>query len=191
SLFGILLISFEDITSATFFEFLAALSSLIAACFWGSNTVFGRILTDKTDYWDLTLFRYIGGSIILIMFNVIVAAYTPNNFNALQETFITFPELLKIPMAGLVCIIYSAILTGGILPLALYYFGLRWSKASVGGLAELAFPLLAIFVNFFTLGFGLTLTQLLGAIILFSAVTTLSYINAKEYEKEKQYKSTN
>ncbi len=195
SIIGVVLIAFEDITiiyselisgeitPTTVFELLAASCSLVAAVFWGSNTVFGRILTEKTDYWDLTLFRYVGGSIILIFFNLIVAVYTPSNFNALQETFITFPKLLALPMTGLICIIYSAILTGGILPLALYYFGLRWSKASVGGLAELAFPLLAIFVNFVTLGFILTITQILGAIILFSSVSTLSYINAKEHEK--------
>ncbi|MHA2226940.1 MAG: DMT family transporter [Candidatus Hodarchaeales archaeon] len=190
SIFGILLISFEDITNASFFEVLAALSSLIAALFWGSNTVFGRILTDKTDYWDLTTFRYIGGFSILIFFNFLVIAYTPNNFNALLEVFETFPVFLDfqnwnpILMNGIMCIIYSAVFTGGVIPLSIYYFGLRWSKASVGGLAELAFPLLAIFVNLIFLGFGLSLTQLLGAILLFGVVTTLSYINVREHEKE-------
>ncbi|MFX0085130.1 MAG: DMT family transporter [Candidatus Hodarchaeota archaeon] len=184
SIIGILLISFEDITKASLFEFTAAICSLIAASFWGANTVFGKILTEKTDYWDLTAFRYLGGSLILVIFNTIILSFTSDNFNALGETFNTFPELLAIPMTGLICIVYSAILTGGVLPLALYYFGLRWSKASVGGLAELAFPLLAIFVNFFTLGFSLTFTQIIGALILFSVISALSYVNRKEFEKE-------
>ncbi|MHA1332202.1 MAG: hypothetical protein ACTSR2_14130 [Candidatus Hodarchaeales archaeon] len=80
----------------------------------------------------------------------------------------TFPTLFRIPMLGIVAIIYSTIFTGGIIPLVLYYFGLRWSKASVGGLAELAFPLLAVFVFYFSFG---------------SSVSMLSYINAKEYGK--------
>ncbi|UCG01211.1 MAG: EamA family transporter [Candidatus Heimdallarchaeota archaeon] len=194
SIIGIFLIAFEDPFRITFsFEALAALCSIIAAVFWGSNTVFGRILTEKADYWDITTFRYIGGALILIFFNIIVLAYTPDNFNALGESFTTFPRFFEtnfgIPMLGIICITYSAILTGGIIPLALYYFGLRWSKASVSGLAELAFPLLAIFINFIFLGFTLSLTQIIGALILFGVVTTLSYINTKEYEQEKKENS--
>ncbi|MFX0123944.1 MAG: DMT family transporter [Candidatus Hodarchaeota archaeon] len=189
SIIGVFLIAFEDPFRITLsFEAVAALCSIIAAGFWGSNTVFGRILTEKADYWDITFFRYVGGAIILIFFNILVFAYTPTNFNALGESFTTFPIFLEekfgIPMLGIICIIYSAILTGGIIPLSLYYFGLRWSKASVGGLAELAFPLLAIFVNFIFLGFGLSLSQIIGALILFGVVTTLSYINTKEYEQD-------
>ncbi|MFX1286725.1 MAG: DMT family transporter [Promethearchaeota archaeon] len=189
SIAGIFLIAFEDPFQITLsFEALAALCSIIAAIFWGSNTVFGRILTEKADYWDITTFRYIGGAVILIFFNFLVFAYTPDNFNALSASFTTFPQFfesdLGIPMLGILCIIYSAILTGGIIPLALYYFGLRWSKASVGGLAELSFPLLAIFINFIFLGFGLTPTQILGAIILFGVVSILSYVNKREYEQE-------
>ncbi|MHA1332201.1 MAG: DMT family transporter [Candidatus Hodarchaeales archaeon] len=59
AIFGIFLISLEDILKSQLFEIAAAFSSLIAAFFWGSNTVFGRILTDKADYWDITAFRYV------------------------------------------------------------------------------------------------------------------------------------
>jgi len=182
ALIGIFLMSYEDLIAGDFFNLMAALSSLVAAVFWGSNTVFGRILTDKADYWDITVFRYIGGSIILIIFNLIIFNYTPDNFNSLTQSFATFPKLIPIEMLGIIAILYSALLTGGILPLALYYFGLRWSKASIGGLAELSFPLLAIFVNFVTLGYGLSGWQILGAFILFGSVMTLSYINTREYK---------
>ncbi len=184
ALLGVLLIAVEDIANASLFEFVAAICSLIAAIFWGSNTVFGRILTDKTDYWDLTAFRYIGGSLVLIIFNFLILAYTSENFNALSTVYITFPKLFQIPMWGIVCLLYAVIFTGGIIPLVLYYYGLRWSKASIGGLAELTFPLLAIFVNYFALGWTLSFTQILGAVILFGVVSTLSYINIKEFEKE-------
>ncbi|MFX0050762.1 MAG: DMT family transporter [Candidatus Hermodarchaeota archaeon] len=172
---------------------LAAFFSLIAAAFWGSNTVWGRILTEKVDYWNLTTIRYIGGSLILIFFNIIVGAYTNDNFNMAGETIITFgvstpflssPIQLLIPINAIIAIILLTIFTGGVIPLGLYYFGLRWSKASVGGLAELAFPLLAIFINYLFLGFGLTLIQILGAIILLGVVSIMSYVNAKEHEKE-------
>ena len=173
----------------------AALASLIAAIFWGSNTVFGKILTKKADYWDLTVFRYIGGSIILIFFNFIALSYNRENFDALFEKFTTFapmfpgagaPLAIPIEMSGMVAIIFVAIFTGGIIPLALYYFGLKYSKASIGGFAELAFPVLAIFVNYAFLGFTLSTSQFIGAAILVGTVTWLVFINRKEHQEEKQ-----
>ncbi|UCE14497.1 MAG: DMT family transporter [Candidatus Heimdallarchaeota archaeon] len=194
SLVGIYFMVFETFGQESSNELMAALFSLIAAGFWGSNTVWGRILTDKVDYWNLTTLRYIGGTIILVGFNLIVGAYTSKNFNILNETINTFwvpwprdllPLDFQIQMNGLISIILVTIFTGGIIPLALYYFGLRWSRASVGGLAELAFPFLAIFINFIFLGFELTGWQILGAIILLTVVSIMSYVNRKEYEKEK------
>lgn len=172
---------------------LAALFSLIAAGFWGSNTVWGRVLTEKVDYWNLTTLRYIGGSLILIVFNLIIGAYINENFNIVGENIITFgvssqflssPIKLLIPINAFIAILLLTLFTGGVIPLGLYYFGLRWSKASVGGLAELAFPLLAIFINYLFLGFGLSPIQILGAIILLGVVSVMSYVNAKEHEKE-------
>lgn len=198
SLVGIYFMVFESFGQGSSDELLAAFYSLIAAGFWGSNTVWGRILTDKVDYWNLTTLRYIGGSIILIGFNLIIGAYTTDNFTLLGETINTFwvpwpreflPFDFLIPMSGLIAIFLVTIFTGGILPLSLYYFGLRWSRASVGGLAELAFPLLAIFVNFIFLGFGLSEFQLLGAVILLIVVSVISYVNRKEYEMEDQSSS--
>ncbi|MFW9992354.1 MAG: DMT family transporter [Candidatus Odinarchaeota archaeon] len=188
---GILLLAFEDILNAELFEVAAAVASLIAASLWGANTVFGRIMTDKVDYWDLTAYRYLGGSVILVIFNFIAFAYTPENFNVLTQTFTTFAPMygedallaLAIPMAGILIILLAAVFTGGIFPLTIYYFGLRWSKASVAGLAELAFPLLAVFVNFVFLGWSLSPTQIIGAVILVGVITYLSYVNRKEYEK--------
>ena len=197
SLVGIYFMVFESFGGESSNELLAALFSLIAAGFWGSNTVWGRILTDKVDYWNLTTLRYIGGTIILVGFNLIVGAYTTENFNIFGENIKTFwvppffgprdflPADFQILINGLVAIILVTIFTGGVIPLSLYYFGLRWSRASVGGLAELAFPLLAIFVNFIFLGFELTEWQIVGAIILLAVVSVLSYVNRKEYEQEK------
>ncbi len=198
SLVGIYFMVFKSFGQGSSNDLLAALFSLIAAGFWGSNTVWGRILTDKVDYWNLTTLRYIGGTIILVGFNLIVGAYTNQNFALLNETINTFwvpwpRELLssdfQILMNGLIAIILVTIFTGGIIPLSLYYFGLRWSRASVGGLAELAFPLLAIFVNFIFLGFELTGWQIVGAIILLTVVSAMSYVNRKEYEQKQQSNS--
>ena len=66
----------------------------------------------------------------------------------------------------------------------MYYFGLKRSKASIAGLAELAFPLLAIFVNYYFLGFGLKTLEWVGAIVLFVPIVAMSYINALGKEKK-------
>ncbi|MHA2173460.1 MAG: DMT family transporter [Candidatus Hodarchaeales archaeon] len=178
---GIYLMIFESFGQATTNALLAATFSLVAAIFWGSNTVWGRILTDKVDYWNLTTLRYIGGSAILIVVNLLVGAYNSKNIGVLSETIITFGPDLAIPINGFVAIALVTIFTGGVFPLALYYFGLRWSRASVGGIAELAFPVLAIFVNYIFLGWGLSESQIAGAIILFAVVSLMTYVNKIEH----------
>lgn len=192
SIIGILLLAwpqFQDtLTYGELFYMIPFIASFIAAILWGGGTVFGRILTEKVDYWDLTLIRYTGGFIFLVFFNFALFTYNPQFFDILNSQITVFGYstesilFFNIVWGGLVCIIYSTIFTGGILPLALYYYGLKRSKASIAGLAELAFPLLAIFVNYLFLGETLTEIQLLGAGILIVTVASLSYINAKSIE---------
>ncbi|UJG41356.1 MAG: DMT family transporter [Candidatus Heimdallarchaeum aukensis] len=194
---GIGLIAWPDISKSVqtleFTGLIAILCSLLAAVFWGGSTVFGRILTKKVDYWNLTLFRYIGGFFFLLVFNIFTFTYNSTYFGLLTQKINVFGHYVDgsfVPLdwqwIGILCILYAAILTGGVLPLALYYFGLTRSKASVAGLAELAFPILSIFINYYFLGFGLEPIQIVGAIILLASVSTLSYINAKEFERDQQ-----
>ena len=163
---------------------IAILCSLIAATLWGGSTVFGRILTKKVDFWDLTLLRYIGGFIFLVVFNVVLFTYNGEYFSMLAENVTIFKADWGWQLPIGVCIIYFALLTGGVLPLALYYFGLKRTRAAIAGIAELAFPLLAIFVNWYFLGWGLNRFQAIGAGILFGAVSVLSFVNAREMEKK-------
>ncbi|MHA1448469.1 MAG: DMT family transporter [Candidatus Hodarchaeales archaeon] len=193
---GVILLVFNDLTDPdrVFFDIIAAIASLIAAALWGANTVWGRMMTEKIDYWDLTAYRYIGGTVVLAVFNLIAFAYTPENIDSLFQTYTTFATMgenpallpLNIPVMGIIIIIYATIFTGGIIPLAIYYYGLKWSKASISGLAELSFPVLAVFVNFIFLGWMLNITQIIGAIIILVVISALSYINAKEHEKKEK-----
>jgi len=187
SLVGIGLIVTPDIIKSTqtfdYTGLIAILCSLIAATLWGGSTVFGRILTKKVDFWDLTLLRYIGGFLFLLIFNIVLFTYNKDYYGMLGQTVSVFgPWSWQWPM--IVCILFSTIFTGGILPLGLYYFGLKRTKATIAGLAELAFPLLAILVNFIFLGAILDWYQGAGAIILLVTVSALSFINAKETEKK-------
>ncbi|MHA1198809.1 MAG: DMT family transporter [Candidatus Heimdallarchaeaceae archaeon] len=170
-------------TVSAYAGLIAILCSLIAATLWGGSTVFGRILTKKVNYWDLTLLRYFGGFVFLVIFNIILFTYNKDYFGMLGQPVGVFgPWNWQWPM--IVCIIFTTIFTGGVLPLALYYFGLKRSKAYIAGLAELAFPLLAILVNYLFLGATLTWFQGSGAIILLITVSTLSFINAKDMAKK-------
>lgn len=208
SLIGVFLIVFEELIKSgqpfNWVGFIAVLCSLLAATMWGGSTVFGRRLTEKLNYWDLTFLRYVGGFFFLLVFNGILLTYnstyfeflfagiyvSPGLFDVSHYVFLTngisvYPQVYNGFWPVIACITYSAFLTGGVLPLALYYFGLKRSKATIAGLAELAFPLLAIFVNYFFLGYGLTTLQIIGAGILLVTVSMLSYINTKENEKAK------
>ncbi len=162
---------------------IAILCSLVAATLWGGSTVFGRILIKKVDFWDLTLIRYIGGFLFLIFLNAALLTYDKEYFGILGSKVNVFgPWNWQWPV--IVCILFFALFTGGVLPLSLYYFGLKRSKASIAGLAELAFPLLAIFVNYYFLGFGLETLEWVGAIVLFVPIVAMSYINALDKEKK-------
>ena len=52
--------------------------------------------------------------------------------------------------------------------------------------AELAFPVLAIFVNYAFLGFALSSTQLIGAGIILVSTTWLMFINRRELTQEEE-----
>jgi drug/metabolite transporter (DMT)-like permease len=190
---GVILISIEEILAKSGTEgwtvdwlgFAAIVCSLIAAVFWGGSTVFGRILTKKLHFWDLTLLRYVGGFFFLLVLNACILTYNQTYFQFLLADIGIYPSVSTWQWPVIACLVYAAVLTGGVIPLALYYFGLKRSRASIAGLAELAFPLLAIFVNYFFLGWGLTTMQGIGAGILLVTVSALSFINAREMEKQK------
>ena len=192
AIIGILLLSIPQIwTSEQSFDItglIAILCTLVAATLWGGSTVFGRILTKKVDYWDLTLLRYIGGFSFLIVFNLLLLNYNSTNINLLGININVFGNinvnpnaliLLNIPIVLILGILFVTIFTGGVLPLALYYYGLRMSKAVVAGLAELTFPVLSIIVNEIFLGYGLDGFQILGALILLTDIAILTYNSTK------------
>ncbi|MHA1347024.1 MAG: DMT family transporter [Candidatus Heimdallarchaeaceae archaeon] len=198
SLIGVVLIVFEELVAAgqpfNWVGLVAVLCSLAAATMWGGSTVFGRRLTEKLNYWDLTLLRYLGGFFFLLVFNGALLTYNSTYFEFLLTGVEVFPNVFNWVWPVIGCLAYAAVLTGGVLPLALYYFGLKRSKATIAGLAELAFPLLAIFVNWIFLGYSLSTLQIVGAGILLVTVSMLSYINTKENEKAKmieQHTTTN
>ncbi|MBC7396040.1 MAG: DMT family transporter, partial [Bdellovibrionales bacterium] len=67
----------------------------------------------------------------------------------------------------------------GFIAVALYYRGLGKVPASVATILELSFPLVAIGINSYFLGFQLSPVQLLGAAALLASMTGISLAYSK------------
>jgi len=144
---------------------IAALFALGAAFAWGSSTVFGKRALKNVSFRMATYLRF--GLTTLIMFFIVTATdnLNPDAFNLINsQQWLIF-----------LIIIFSS----GAAALFLYYYGLNKVKASVSTIAELAFPLSAILLEFVLRGRVLSLSQWVGVIILFIAIYQVSLIQRK------------
>ncbi len=155
---------------------IGASLALLAALLWGASTVFGKYVLRTAAFQTLTSLRFVVGLIFLAL------------LNAAQGTF---------PAAGAgtgtdVLFLVIVALTSGVFSLFLYYYGLQFTRASIATIAELGFPLAAVFVNaYFIPGnqatgtyFGLYAMQWLGTILLLFAMLMLSRVNQKAIAEE-------
>ena len=156
-----------DYSSPTF---LIALYALIAAFFWGTSTVFGRILVKKLDYPLTTLVRYVVGTI----FSFIVIAIMGTNFIA----------LIGVALNSIFELLYVSLIVG-LFALFIYYIGLQNTKASISTISELTFPITILVVNhFINEDFSLIPLQWVGGLVVFFAITIMAFVNAKQHELE-------
>ncbi|MEX2486999.1 MAG: hypothetical protein WD377_05225, partial [Nitriliruptoraceae bacterium] len=70
----------------------------------------------------------------------------------------------------------------GLLSLLVYYRGLRSTPASAATIAELAFPLAALSVNYVAFGAVLTATQTVGVIVLSATLVVMSRVGRQRTE---------
>jgi drug/metabolite transporter (DMT)-like permease len=66
-------------------------------------------------------------------------------------------------------------LVPGLLALSIYYLGLKKTPASIATLCELSFPFGAVIINWIYLDSPLTMTQIIGSVILIFSVTILNF----------------
>lgn len=155
---------------------MGASLALLAALLWGASTVFGKYVLRDVAFQTLTSLRFVVGLIFLAL------------LNAAQGTF---PATDAITGTDLLFIVIVA-LTSGVFSLFLYYYGLQFTKASIATIAELGFPLAAVFVNaYFIPGnwadgtyFGLAPLQWLGTLLLLIAMLMLSRVNREALAEE-------
>ena len=141
---------------------MGVLLALTAAFFWGASTVFGRFVLKKLDFKMMTALRFSTAFIFLLLLNTVQGSFpAAGQFTGTDALFIAIIALVS-----------------GVVSLFIYYKGLQFTTASIATIAELGFPMAAIFVNWiFIPGSALAPMQLLGVAILLGAMLGLSRYN--------------
>jgi drug/metabolite transporter (DMT)-like permease len=164
ALFGAYLISFPDFVPQVYpgEQFnpntIGVLLALVAALFWGASTVLGRYMLASIDFKLMTALRFSLAFLFLIPLTWAQGA---------------FPEAGQFTGTDMLFIAIVAFVSG-VVSLFIYYKGLSTTPASVATLAELGYPLAAVFINWiFIPGSALVPMQLVGTAILLGAVYLL------------------
>jgi drug/metabolite transporter (DMT)-like permease len=127
-----------------------------AAILWAGGTVVGRSLLFGLDVQLVNGMRFVFGFIFLAAY---VAIFYHFQFGQMTPFFWRNVTIIA--------------LVTGFFSLWLYYYGLRFTKASVATLMELGYPLALTIVNWKFLGITLNVWQIAGALILLASVTAL------------------
>jgi DME family drug/metabolite transporter len=166
ALTGAYLISFPDPWAVSVDALVPALLAIGAAVLWGLGTVLGRHLSVKIDFTSLTALRFAVGLPAAAVILLVQGATS-------TLSILDGSSLLALVLLALV---------PGLVALLLYYRGLRQTPAAAATLAELAFPLSAITVNYLAFGTTLAATQWLGMVILLATITIMGLRSARGSE---------
>ncbi|ANE45527.1 multidrug transporter [Paenibacillus swuensis] len=140
---------------------LSCLFSIMAAMLWGGSTVMGKFLLQKDFSFHLvTAMRFLLALPLLL--GIMVASGDAFHLNS--EANIAFL---------IVNLLFQAFFPG-LLSMLLYYKGLSSTKASMATLAELAFPAVGVFINWWAFGYTLTLGQFVGFLLIWSTLWLMS-----------------
>lgn len=161
ALIGGYFVTFKDPSSINFDNTttMMAIFSLLAAFSWGSSTTFGKYSLKNINYGLLTALRF-GFTVIILLIPSI-------------KYFGTLPSIESSVWKTLIIIVF----TSGAVAMYLYYYGLKKIPASLATLCELAWPFSAIIFDYFFNHSVLSTTQIVGAIVLFIAVTLATHLN--------------
>jgi DME family drug/metabolite transporter len=163
ALAGAYLITFPEPTSVSISAFAPAALSLGAAGLWGFGTVLGRHLTGKVEFTQLTALRFAVGlpaTFAIVFFQDRGAALST----------IGARDALALLLLALI---------PGLLGLLLYYRGLRETPASAATLAELAFPISAITINYLAFEATLVASQWIGVFVLSATIVAMGLASSR------------
>jgi len=162
ALVGAYLIAFPDPTSVTIAGLAPALLALAAAALWGSGTVLGRGLSAKIPFGELTALR--------LFFGLLAAS-------AVVGVRGDLGTLGGLDGKGVLALVLLA-LVPGLLSLLVYYRGLRSTPAAAATIAELAFPLTTLAVNYVAFHAVLSGTQWIGVALLAGTMTLMNVVRS-------------
>ena len=129
-----------------------------AAILWAGGTVVGRSLMSDIDVQLVNGMRFVFGLVFLTAY--VAIGY---HFQFGQMTPFFWRNVIIISLVT------------GFFSLWLYYYGLRFTKASVATLMELGYPLALTVVNWKFLGITLSVWQIIGALVLLSFSNCLGF----------------
>lgn len=132
----------------------AALFAVLAAVCWGSSTAFSRYALLNHSGTFITSIRFLLTTLIAIPF-----LYALQGVDAIHS--VSTPQL-----GGLMGITLSS----GMVALWIYYRGLKHTPAFVATIVELAFPMTAVFIDYFLYDTTLAVSQYIAAVVLLYAV---------------------
>ncbi|HWO07031.1 MAG TPA: DMT family transporter [Candidatus Paceibacterota bacterium] len=140
----------------------AALLALCAAIAWGSSTALSRYALLNHSNTFITGLRFLLTVPIALVFVFALGA-----IDSLREvTPVQFGYLALIAIST------------GMLSLWIYYRGLRTTPVRTSAIVELAFPMTAVFVDYFLYGVALHWSQYLAAIVLLYAMYKVSSLRS-------------
>jgi drug/metabolite transporter (DMT)-like permease len=142
-------------------------AALAAALLWGASTVFGRYVAGRISTGAITGLRF------LIALPILAALFLTQSGSA---------RAIPSTLHSLIALTAMALIPG-LLALIFYYKGLISTIAPMASIGELAFPVTAVVTNWVLLGARLSRSQLVGAGILITAITALSYLNARDHRR--------
>ncbi len=142
--------------------------ALLAAFFWGGSTVMGRFVLSRLSWPMMTAVRFITALLFLLILSLWQG---------------TIYELGSITVRDGIYLFIIALIVG-FAALALYYRGLKETRASVATIGELLFPFAAVVVNWIVLDAVLAWQQIAGGIVLLWAMARVVDINYESMKKE-------
>lgn len=148
---------------------LAALFALLAAASFGSSTVLSKRALRNVSYEVGTYLRF--SLTAIIMLTIVLSSGTIASINQVTNTQILIFTVI-------------AFTTGGP-AIFLYYYGLKNISASIATICELAFPLVAVVLEYFVHGNILSPVQWIGATVLLISILKVSGINIPSFRNYK------
>lgn len=157
---GAYLVAFQDPTAVNVASLAPALLAVGAAVLWGLGTVLGRHLSLKLTFPTLTSVRFAVGLPAVAVFLLLTPGETGlGGIGGRQALAVVLLALVP-----------------GLAGLLVYYRGLRSAPASGATLAELAFPLTAVAVNYLAFGTVLAPSQWVGMLLLVATITAMGLL---------------